>query len=134
MKSNKKNYKSKRKTRSQMGGGWKFWKQILTGRLFGVGGPSKPRSKPRSKSKSRSPPKSRSKSNSKSKSKSSPKNRLSVKPKVRSEVDILFEQYKKLTLDQSRVNKLSKKDYQKLVDKITEYNEKKDRNSDYNFN
>ena len=118
MKSNKKNYKSKRKTRSQKGGGWKFWKQIMTGRLFGVGGPSKYRSKSRSKSRSRSPP----------------KNRLSVKPKIKSEVDILFEQYKKLTLDQSRVNKLSKKDYQKLVDKITEYNEKKDRNSDYNFN
>tara|TARA_B100001057_G_C22598869_1_gene851955 strand:+ start:354 stop:671 length:318 start_codon:yes stop_codon:yes gene_type:complete len=105
-----------------MGGGWKFWKQILTGRLFGVGGPSKSKSKP----KSRSPPKSR--------SKSSPKNRFLTKPKVRSEVDILFEQYKKLTLDQSRVNKLSKKDYQKLVDRITEYTEKKDRNSDYNFN
>ena len=128
MKSNKKNYKSKRKTRSQMGGGWKFWKQILTGRLFGVGGPSKPRSKYKSK------PKPKSRSQPKSKSRSPPKNRFLTKPKVRSEVDILFEQYKKLTLDQSRVNKLSKKDYQKLVDKITEYTEKKDRNSDYNFN
>ena len=123
MKSNKKNYKSKRKTRSQKGGGIRLWKKIFLGPFWKIGEP-KPKSKPKSRSRSRS----------RSRSKSPPKNRLSVKPKITSEVDILFGQYKKLTLDQSRVNKLSKKDYQKLVDKITEYTEKKDRNSDYNFN
>ena len=123
MRSNKKSMLRKKvKKRTQRGGGVRFWKQLVLGRFFGVGGPSRHRSK--RKSRPRSPPK----------SKSSPKNRLPIDPKVKSEVEILFEQYKKLILDQSRVNKLSKKDREKLVEKITEYKEKQDPNSDYNFN
>ena len=125
MRSNKKSILRKKvKKRTQRGGGVRFWKQLVLGRFFGVGGPSRSRHRSKRKSRPRSP----------SKSKSPPKNRLQTKPKVKSEVDILFDQYKNLTLDENKFKRLSKKDREKLVEKITHYKEKQDPNSDYNFN
>ena len=50
--------KQKTKKRKQMGGELRprFWKQLILGRFFGVGGPSKSRSKPKPKSKPKPQP------------------------------------------------------------------------------
>ena len=103
--------KQKTKKRTQLGGGWKFWKQILTGRLFGVGGPSKPRS--------RSPPKSKSKTRSKPKSRSKTRSRSPPKPKVTSRVDIVVKEHEKSMLNLKKVKKLSNSEYNEFVRRIT---------------
>ena len=61
--------KQKTKKRKQMGGELRprFWKQLILGRFFGVGGPSKSRSKPKSKPKPKPKPKPKSKPKSKPK-------------------------------------------------------------------
>lgn len=112
MKSNK-----KVKTKKQMGGGIRFWKKILLGPFWKIGEP-----------KSKTKPKPKSKSKTKSKSKSKSKTKVKHIPMPKSEVDILFKQYKNLTLDQKRVDKLSKKDYQILVEKINMYKRKGESN------
>ena len=105
----------KRKTKKQSGGGMRFWQQLLMGRFFGVGGPSKSRSRSRSRSRS----KSRSRSRSRSRSNSSYKNRLLSKPKVTSRVDKLVNDHKKLILNPKQVNKLTKTEYNEFVRRIT---------------
>ena len=108
MKSNKKNYKSKRKTRSQKGGGIRFWKKIFLGPFWKIG-------EPKPKSKSRSNPKSK----SRSKSRSPPKNRLPVKPRVTSRVDIVVKEHEKSMLNLKKVKKLSNAEYNEFVRRIT---------------
>ena len=94
--------KQKTKKRTQRGGGMRFWKKLFLGPFWRIGEPRR-----KSKSKPKSPPK--------SKSKSPPT------PKLRPNENILFDEYKNLTLSEKKLNQLSSAEYKRFVKKIKKH-------------